>query len=296
MTPFRNPVRSVFAPESGTAAALATGFRDLVVFVDDAKAAARRLTYAARLARGQGAHLAAVHALHEPMLPPSVRALAGSALMDHLRESVREQAKEVREAVARIGSAEGIDIEYREGWGIAEDVALVHARHADATIVPQPDRKAPADIASLGEDLVMAAGRPVILVPNVGDYPGTAKNVVCAWNGTRESARAVADAMPLLKFAEKVTILSVDPKGAEKRIAGADIALHLARHGVRAEAAATYADGIGVGDALLSRLADLGADLLVMGAYGHSRAREAVFGGATRDVLDRMTVPVLMSH
>ncbi|MCM0021433.1 MAG: universal stress protein, partial [Tagaea sp.] len=96
--------------------------------------------------------------------------------------------------------------------------------------------------------------------------------------------------------AEKVSILSVDPEGAERRVPGADIALHLARHGVTAEATTTHTDGMGVGDALLSRIADLGADLLVMGAYGHSRAREAVFGGATRDVLDRMTVPVLMSH
>jgi nucleotide-binding universal stress UspA family protein len=283
MTPPRNPATN-------------GGFRDLVVYADDGAGTRTRLEFAARFARNQGAHLVALHALTEPTLPPSVRAFAGTSLMESLRDQVREAAATLRKLAGDVGKAEGIDIEYREAWGVPTDVAILHARHADAAIVPQPDRRAAGDIGALAENLVMESGRPVLIVPNAGTYSGEAKHVVCAWNGTRESARAVADALPLLRRAEKVSILSVDPKGAEKRVPGADIALHLARHGVTAEATTTYADGIGVGDALLSRIVDLGADMLVMGAYGHSRAREAVFGGATRDVLDRMTVPVLMSH
>lgn len=296
MTPLRNPARPVFAAEGSAAAAVSTGLRDLVVYADDGAGARARLGFAARFARDQGAHLVALHALMEPTLPSSVRAFAGTALMDSLRDQVREAAVVVRRLAAEIGKEEGIDIEYREAWGNPTDVSILHARHADATIVPQPDRRVSGDIGALAENLVMESGRPVLIVPSSGAYSGRSRHVVCAWNGTRESARAVADALPLLRRAEKVSILSVDPKGAEKRVPGADIALHLARHGVISEATTTYADGIGVGDALLSRIADLGADMLVMGAYGHSRAREAVFGGATRDVLDRMTVPVLMSH
>lgn len=272
------------------------GFRDLVVYADDGATAKARLSFAARFARNQGAHLVALHGLSEPVLPPSVRAFAGTPLMESLRDQVREAALAVRKAVADVGAAEGIEIEYREAWGSAIDMAILHARHADAMVVPQPDRRIVGDAGALAEYLVMESGRPVVIVPSAGDFAGVARHVVCAWNGTRESARAVADALPLLRRAEKVSILSVDPKGAERRMPGADVALHLARHGVTAEASTTYADGLGVGDALLSRIADLGADMLVMGAYGHSRAREAVFGGATRDVLDRMTVPVLMSH
>jgi nucleotide-binding universal stress UspA family protein len=272
------------------------GFRDLVAYVDHGAGSRARLAFAARFARNQGAHLVALHALIEPVLPSSVRAFAGASLMESLRDQARETAAAVRKTVAELGNAEGIDIEYREAWGVPSDVALVHARHADAIVVPQPDRRAAGDGALLAETLVMEAGRPVLIVPSAGDYAGLARHVVCAWNGTRESARAVADALPLLCRAEKVSILSIDPQGSEKRVPGADIALHLARHGVAAEATTTHTDGMGVGDALLSRIADLGADMLVMGAYGHSRAREAVFGGATRDVLDRMTVPVLMSH
>lgn len=302
MTPFRNPSHLRRSPEGSAAGAAAPaalrdgGFRDLVVHAGGDAGAPARLAFAARFARRQGAHLVAVNALVEPTLPPSVRALAGTALMDTMREHVRDAAIGVRKAVEAAGKAEGVAIEYREAWGAPIDIALLHARHADATIVSQPDRRAPGAAGLLAEQLVMEAGRPVLIVPGAGDYAGEARHVVCAWNGTREAARAMADALPVLRKAAKVTILSIDPPGAAKRLPGADIALHLARHGVAAEASTTYADGMGVGDALLSRLADLGADMLVMGAYGHSRAREAVFGGATRDVLDRMTVPVLMSH
>jgi nucleotide-binding universal stress UspA family protein len=301
MTPLRNPARAVFAADAALAtrpdaAAATAGFRDLVVFVDDSPGSAARLAFAAGFAKRQGAHLAAVHALTEPVLPSSARALAGATIMEAFRDQVRDEAAKVRAAVAKAANAEGIDIEYREAWGFAEDVTLNHARHADATIVPQPARQLAPDVAALGEALVLGAGRPVILVPESGTYSGTAKHVVCAWNNTREATRAVADALPLLRRAEKVSILSIDPAPPAHRIPGADIALHLARHGVKAEATTTYSGDLSVGDALLSRIADLGADFLVMGAYGHSRAREAIFGGATRDVLDHMTVPVLMSH
>ena len=109
--------------------------------------------------------------------------------------------------------------------------------------------------------------------------------------------RAVNDAIPILKRATKVTVLSIDPDVEPRpRTPGADIALHLARHGIAAEVASTSSLDIAVGDVLLSSAADAGADLIVMGAYGHSRVREMVLGGATRHLLQHMTVPVLMSH
>jgi nucleotide-binding universal stress UspA family protein len=123
--------------------------------------------------------------------------------------------------------------------------------------------------------------------------------VVIAWNSAREAARAVHDAMPLLIAAEAVTVLTIDPREGPQghgELPGADISLHLARHGVKAQVERTVSADLPVGEVLLSRLADLGADLLVMGAYGHSRMRELLLGGATRSLLQSMTVPVLMSH
>jgi len=121
--------------------------------------------------------------------------------------------------------------------------------------------------------------------------------VLVAWNGSREATRAVHDALPLLRRAEKVTVLSIDPdEDAEPRLPGADVSLHLARHGVTAQAATIAGTDVAVGDLLLSYAADHDIDLIVMGAYGHTRLREVVLGGATRTLLRHMTVPVLMSH
>jgi nucleotide-binding universal stress UspA family protein len=111
--------------------------------------------------------------------------------------------------------------------------------------------------------------------------------------------RSVNDAMPLLTAAETVTVLTIEPREeprAHDELSGADISLHLARHGVKAGIERTVSADLPVGEALLSRVADLCADLLVMGAYGHSRVRELLLGGATRSLLRSMTLPVLMSH
>jgi nucleotide-binding universal stress UspA family protein len=136
-------------------------------------------------------------------------------------------------------------------------------------------------------------------VPYAGQFERVGERVLVAWNASRESTRAINDALPLLKNAAMVTVLAVNPKhGIEGHgdVPAADIALHLARHGVKAEAAHTIAKDISEGDALLSYAADLGVDLIVSGGYGHSRAREMVFGGVTRTLLQEMTVPMLLSH
>ena len=147
----------------------------------------------------------------------------------------------------------------------------------------------------------MGAGRPVLAVPYAGKFDTIGKRIVIAWDARREAARAVADAVPLLEQAESVVTLSINPHGGAQagthgEIPGADIATHLARHGISVEAQQLVANDISVGDMLLSRLSDLTADLLVMGVYGHSRARELVLGGVTRHILNHMTVPVLLSH
>ena len=121
--------------------------------------------------------------------------------------------------------------------------------------------------------------------------------LVC-WNASREATRAITDALPILKRADHVTVLAVNPDdgAGHGAVPGADISHYLARHGVRAEANRTYAEDIDIADAILSRASDLGCDLIVMGAYGHSRVREWIFGGVTRSIMRTMTRPVLISH
>ena len=180
---------------------------------------------------------------------------------------------------------------------VAEVVAL-HARYADLVVLGQPDSENGGEVdAQVPEDVVLSAGRPALVVPYIGAGEEIGKRVLIAWDGGREAARAVNDALPLLENAEFVAVLVVNPsQGAHGEEPGADIALHLARHGIAVEAQHIEVRDLSTGNALLSRLADEAIDLLVMGAYGHSRLREMVLGGMTREVFQQMTVPVLMSH
>jgi nucleotide-binding universal stress UspA family protein len=135
-------------------------------------------------------------------------------------------------------------------------------------------------------------------VPYAGRYPTIGRNAVIAWKLGRESARAVFDALPLLEGAEKVHILEIRERGQEPSGLAPDtsIAAALGRHGIKPSVRSSVVGDISVGDEILSRLSDLGADLLVMGAYGHSRMRELVFGGVTRHIARHMTAPTLFSH
>ena len=197
---------------------------------------------------------------------------------------------------------DGLDGGYRLVEGNVAATIALHARYADLTVLGQTNPYEPHD--GVGRDstavtTVMSSGRPVLMVPFAGDFPTVGDRVLVAWNASREAARAVNDALPLLEKASLVTVLAVNPRhgiGGHGDVPAADIALHLARHGVRAEAAHTVANDIPDGEALLSYAADIGADLIVAGAYGHSRARELVFGGVTRTLLAEMTVPVFLSH
>jgi nucleotide-binding universal stress UspA family protein len=136
----------------------------------------------------------------------------------------------------------------------------------------------------------------VLIIPYIGLQAPIGQRIMIAWKNTREAVRAVHDAMPLLTAAAEVQVVMVNPSAEDGDAPTADICRHLDRHGVNVESTHIVARDIEVGDALLSRAADESIDLLVLGAYGHQRWRETVFGGVTRHLLQHMTVPVLMSH
>lgn len=167
-----------------------------------------------------------------------------------------------------------------------------HARYADLTVIGQ----APAGGADHLSALLLKVGRPLLAIPRFGRFASVGKRVLVAWNGSREATRAVFDALPLLKGAERVTVMTLDAEESGPWAPGDDISLALARHGVAVETVPSASGGIDPGNALLSRVADLGADMLVMGGFGHSPLRERVLGGVTRSILGHMTVPVFMSH
>jgi nucleotide-binding universal stress UspA family protein len=192
--------------------------------------------------------------------------------------------------------------EWREedaGTSSIAEVVIKYARAADLIVAAQRDWQWSVSAQlDVGDRLAIEAGRPVLLVPNEGVHKGIGTRVVVAWNGRREATRAAFDALPLLRQAKDVTVLRVDPRSEgepDRNFAATDLCTALARHGVTSEAVEVPGGG-NVGRALLNRAIEHRADLLVMGAYGHSRMRELVFGGATRHILRHMTIPVLMSH
>ena len=182
-----------------------------------------------------------------------------------------------------------------------QNTATVHARYADLTVLPGWPRDG-GDAMGLHDhvhDILRHSGRPLLLVPAGHAAQVPPKRAVVAWTPTREAARAIADAMPLLRMTECVDVVAVDPRsgddahGAEP---GADIAAHLARHGLDVDVAIRPSMNFSVAYALVAHARDVGADLIVAGGYGHSRLREAVLGGTTRELLQTAHVPVLFSH
>jgi nucleotide-binding universal stress UspA family protein len=280
-------------------------YKDLLVVLDAAADdTPGRMALAAALAERFAAHLVGLYPIPQPELPRHA-GYADLATLEPVyhewRERALEQAEESRQAFEHLAQLRGLSTEWRavaEGW--EADPAL-HARYADLAILGQrdPDNETMAMIRPSPEQVTLASGRPILIVPYAGHFEAVGRCVLIAWNASREAARAVADAMPLLAAADTVTVLAIDPQpgpDGHGDVPGADIALHLARHGVKAQIERTVSADVPTGEVLLSRAADLGADLLVMGAYGHSRTRELLLGGVTRSILASMTIPVLMSH
>ncbi len=275
--------------------------KDIIVHIDESKNCEARISTAVDLISDTDAHLTGVYVKPSIYLPAYVTASVGPEVMEVHRKAAAEAAAKAEAEFSKSVKAAGIKAEWRLCEGAIDEVLTLHARYADLAIVGQvdPDGLAAADSLDVPGHVILYSGRPVIVVPFIGKFRKLAKNVLIAWNGSREAARVVNDALPLLQKAEAVTVLSLNPQkgvGQHGDLPGADISLHLARHGVKVDAAQSFADDIAVGDMLLSRAADIGADLIVMGGYGRSRLRELVMGGASRHILQHMTVPVFMAH
>ena len=175
---------------------------------------------------------------------------------------------------------------------------VLRARYSDLVVIGQynPEEISPAVMNDFPEYLVLHSGRPVLVIPYAGEFSTFGRRPMVAWDGSHSATRAITDAIPLLQMAELVQLVILNPPDHDHgEQPGADIATYLARHGVKLEVS-IHLTKIDIGNALLSLSADLNADLIVMGGYGHSRFREMIMGGATRTILECMTVPVLMSH
>jgi nucleotide-binding universal stress UspA family protein len=275
--------------------------KNLLVHLDDSPACAGRLAAAIDLARAYDAHLTGLYVTTEPVLPGGMGGEIPLQFLAALEEQSQERAQTALANFTKTMEKSGLTADSRTARGsvtAVADIIGLHARYTDMVILgqPEPDPARGVD-GHLAENVILSSGRPALVIPYIGAGKRLGRRVLVAWDAGREAARAVNDALPLLQRADQVDVLVMSPhKGDYGPEPGADIALHLARHGIKAEAQHMAAGDLSIANALLSRLVDLDIDLLVMGAYGHSRLREWVLGGVTREIFQHMTVPVLMSH
>ena len=275
-------------------------YKTILVHLNDMRRAEAMLEPAVELATRYNSHLKGLHVDTIMAAPPLAFTYATSGLGPAAAEE-RTNGEAIAAIFARMTATGACVAEWQRlkvPQGDLVSLVLEHGRTADLIVAGQvnPDWDL-SPVFDFPERLALESGRPVLVIPYVGRYPRIGRNVVIAWKAGRETTRAVFDALPLLKGAENVHVLEVVGRADEKSL-GADtsIAASLARHGIKPTIRTSIAPDISVGDEILSRLSDLDPDLLVMGAYGHSRMRELVFGGVTRHIVRHMTVPTLFSH
>jgi nucleotide-binding universal stress UspA family protein len=270
-------------------------YRSILVHLDGSERSNTCLDLALLVAQLHGAH---VNALFAPVTADHESAWS-MTLTTGYRVLAREDRRRALEHrfLNRLSQA-NLKGAWHTATAHAQQALLARAPFADLIVLGQSDPTDPDASLSNGMQVrvTLAAGRPVLWVPFAGTFPTVGERVAVAWDAGQAATRALHDALPFMRLAAHTTLVTLNAERVG-RIAGADIALVLARHGIDVEVTQLHTPPtVSIPDALLSRVDKLGCDLLVMGAYGHARWKELILGGVTQTVLGSMSVPVLMSH
>lgn len=269
-------------------------FKHILLHLDATEQCAKRIKIAFDLAKKGDAHVTALFCQTDPNLS----AIEGFHPIDNdlrkLAESAEEDFKKEAEAA---GVKATVSSKLCTSHAQVIQSVTWAARTSDLAILGQYDWSKnysgiPSDLA---ENVIVHSGRPALVIPFAGEFPQIGSRCLVAWNGGRESARALNDAIPLMKDAQIVEIYAVQKEGV-KRPSEEDLVDHLDKYGIPSKAAHTQRENVSVTDVLLSHAADEASDLIVMGAHGHYGVSHMLRGGNTREILKHMTVPVLMSH
>ncbi|WP_373085156.1 universal stress protein [Sneathiella sp.] len=243
------------------------------------------------------AHVKALYTIARVTIPTSFMGYVPPEFIEQAHSVEKENAAKATEKLQKLASRVDVSLEIVVEEGYAPDVIKSHALAVDLVVVGQGDPDAENNTQSryIAEELVIGSSCPVLVIPFTGKYGNFGDHIVVGWNNSREASRALHEAMPFLEKAKKVTLLSINATEDEGEET-AQILAHLKRHGITAEFKSGAWPDLSVGDAILDALVDYSANMLVMGAYGHSRLREMILGGATNTILNHMTAPVLFAH
>jgi len=272
--------------------------RDILVVIDNEAGIARLLAPVAALAKRGDVRITGMYVTGMPASQAFADLDGWAQLVDAYMTAQRATALRAERAFR----AELARLKLTGDWHCREsdmtEGVIAMARLFDLVVMGQTDPDAVPSALRPGE-VVLAAGRPALIVPYAGEFAQIGRRVVVAWNGTREAARALFDAMFVIDSAEAVTVLEIDPPeglDGDPELRASHVVAALTRRGIAAKAETVASGDMAIADVMLSAAADAAADLIVMGAWGHSRLREYIMGGASRGILQEMTIPVLMSH
>jgi nucleotide-binding universal stress UspA family protein len=276
--------------------------KDILVHVDASPAARGRFDLALGLAQPFGARVSALYLIAEPFMSGASSHAPAEVIHEHLAQAGAAADKALAAFPAE-AERRGVALRLLKESGSLDRMPTLLARdgrNSDLVIVGQPDPKTGSgDEALLLEAAFMETGRPALMVPDSAAAAPPFHRLVIAWNASREAARAVHDALPLIQAAKEVVVLVVDPEDigiALGRTPGSGLVQYLALHGVSARLKSVESGRRHAGETLMAEAKSEKADLLVMGGYGHSKLREALLGGATRTLLAEAALPVLLSH
>ncbi len=278
-------------------------YRTITVSIKSLQNAERLCKFAAMVARKFNAHLIGVHTMGTMEVYTDLMAATTVPQMTAFHNDQQDTSTQIKEIFERVTNPEDFVAEWREIDLLnenSESGVLPDWLGSDLIIIGQsnPKNERP-DQRSLVERAVRGSGRPVLVMPYLGDFEDVGKSILMGWSATRESTRAAHDALPLIKDAKKTKIFWVGKQGMKNnRIeqSATDLAVALDRHGAKVEILHTDPSRLSIGDELLNEATNSGSDLIVTGGYGHSRVYDFVLGATTNHLLKYMTVPVLLSH
>lgn len=275
-------------------------YADIVVKVDSSEESDRTLEVGIELSRQFNAHLTAIHPIQLLTMLPYTGMAGDAVVIQNYTHELEEQAEATGKKCRKLADEKLVRLDWQAPVGMPNDLIEEAGRLVDLVILPQGNQtEFESVLRGLSEDVLLSIGRPTLIVPYIGCQSMPFKRILVAWDGSQAAARALSDAMPFLLNAEHVEVTTAYEARKNTTTTtnnNENICAHLLRHGIGTESTSIPYKAVDIGNTILNHVSDTGADLLVMGAYGHSRLREIVLGGATRTLLRSLTVPVLMSH
>ena len=276
--------------------------KNILLHLDHSSGCQNRLQTAFAMASNYDALITGLFVVPDYVVPSYVEAQISVDLITDVTEKALARARDTLSEYQKMAAAAGVTMDAHVVEGQVIPILREHSKYSDLLMLGQ-DQPDDPDNASYGlaDALLFEGACACMMVPHSGKLALPGKRILLTWNASRESARALREAMPMLKTAETLVVLSSEPDDADATIARGhphadELAHFLESHGIESVSSGINDLDISASDAILGQAAEMDADMIVMGAYGHARLREIILGGVTRDLLKQSPIPLFLAH